>query len=178
MVHGPGRNMSAKLLTVECIRKDAIISECGKYRYRLTRVWDKALPIMGWVMLNPSTADASEDDPTIRKCCHYAKRDGFGGIEVVNMFAWRATDPRELKRVSDPYGRENTDYIESMDVNQRVVVAWGGKPVLVKAIDALHNLDCYCLGVNQDGSPRHPLYLPADCPLTPWSLSDFAGAIL
>lgn len=80
--------------------RDAVLSPCGTYRYRLTRLWDKTLPVLGWIMLNPSTADASVDDPTIRKCVGFAKRGGFGSIVVTNLFAFRATDPRELKKRS------------------------------------------------------------------------------
>lgn len=92
-------------------RAGAILSACGTYRYHLWRLWDKALPVMVFVMQNPSTADASHDDPTIRKCIGFAKRHGYGGISVRNIFALRATDERILLTHHDPFGPENDAHL-------------------------------------------------------------------
>src|SRR5437870_4841901 len=105
----------------------AVISPCGKFRYRLTRQWGEgaALP---FVMLNPSTADAEQDDPTIRKCVGFAKRMGYDGIEVVNLYAYRATKPADLKKAGYPRGPENDRHIEAALVESHansVICAWG-----------------------------------------------------
>lgn len=172
----------------EQVAKTARLSACGRYRYRLTRRWDPA-PALGWVMLNPSTADADQDDPTIRRCMAFARREGCGGIDVANLFAWRATDPRELIDPADitgPGNRWNLDLLFSRC--SAVVAAWGPKyretvrrrrnvhgvldePITeaeVVASAELHDVDLVCLGTTKDGSPRHPLYVPGDQPLVGW----------
>lgn len=157
------------LFAVEPEIRGALISECGRYRYRLWRYWDLDAPIMVWVMLNPSTADATVDDPTIRKCMGFARRNGHGGVIVVNLFAWRATDPNELSRVNDPVGPENDEHIRwacQAPVLATVVAGWGVENVahrrarvvltLVRSTGRLVK----CFGRSKDGHPRHPLYLP------------------
>lgn len=94
--------------------KGAIISGCGKYRYSLWRTWDKKLPKVMFIMLNPSTADAYEDDPTIRRCINFAKSWGYGGIVVGNLFAYRATNPKKLILIDDPSGSANHHYLTHM----------------------------------------------------------------
>jgi hypothetical protein len=84
--------------------RGALLSECGQYRYRLWRLWDALAPVMVWVLLNPSTADADTDDPTVRKCVGFARAHRYGGVVLVNLFAWRATDPKQLRIVNDPVG--------------------------------------------------------------------------
>src|ERR1700731_2978902 len=108
------------------LERDAVISDCGRSRYLLRRTWDHDKPRALFVMLNPSTADAEVDDPTIRSCMRLAKQMGHGSFEVVNLFAWRATDPRELHTASDPVGPENDRVIEAA-VNRCdiVICAWG-----------------------------------------------------
>ena len=123
---------------------------------------------MGFVMLNPSTADAEEDDPTIRRCIGFAGNMGYGGIEVVNLFAYRATNPKALADARDPVGPENDEAIlEAMKGTGIVVCAWGalhfdGLADRVGEVLALlkrANLVTACLALTQDGEPRHPLYL-------------------
>jgi hypothetical protein len=156
----------------------AKISDCGLYRYHLWRVWDDTLPVMVWVMMNPSTADQTDDDPTIRRCVGFAKRDGFGGISVRNVFALRSTDPKALLTAADPFGPKNEDallHCRGVAMMTRLVVAWG-KPVGGKRLAGYYQraaVACsinkpYCLGVNGDGSPKHPLYLANDTPIVPW----------
>lgn len=149
--------------------KTAVISECGTYRYHLTRYWGNGAALL-FVMLNPSTADANLDDPTIRKCIGFAERNGCEGIEVVNLFAFRATDPRELKRAGYPIGPENNAIIRStaMDVAERggrIVCAWGANArgldraddVVGFLLDDGHEL--HALKLLDPSTPAHPLML-------------------
>lgn len=152
----------------------ATISSCGRYRYRLTRGDE---PRLAFVMLNPSTADAEQDDPTIRRCLAFAKREGTKGIEVWNLFGLRATNPKELNTAADPYGPENDQHLADLAASRHriVVCAWGvGAPseAVIRALTILQggfDLMLYCLGHTRDGSPRHPLYLAGDAPLVPWN---------
>lgn len=158
-------------------RTGAVISADGQYRYRLWRRWDFELPRMCFVMLNPSTADASQDDQTIRKCIEFAKRNGYGGIEVVNLFAYRATKPADLKRAGYPVGETNDAAIRNaargVDLSGGVVVcAWGnclnGAKQRAKEVRQLlerNDITLYALKVNGDGSPAHPLMLAYECEL-------------
>jgi hypothetical protein len=156
----------------------ATISECGQYRYRLWRVWDECLPVMVFVMQNPSTADADADDPTIRKCIGFAKKHGYGGISVRNVFALRATDERELFTHRDPVGPLNPDHLmaaRSESMLTRLVVAWGnrlGGKRFRSAYDSAkvicQTLRPYCLGMNKSGEPKHPLFVPYSAELVEW----------
>lgn len=163
----------------------ADLSACGRYRFRLWRSWEPALGAVTFVMLNPSTADAHRDDPTIRKCIGYARAWGRGGIEVVNLFAWRATDPREvvraLRRRDDVVGPGNDEAILAAAQRARIVVAaWGAlDEASDRAEDVLRLLGgagiaVHHLGLSKDGAPRHPLYLRADT--RPALLGDLGGA--
>ena len=153
------------------MRKDAIISECGQYRYMLSRSWDSARPSVTFVGLNPSTADASEDDPTIRRMISFAEREGAGGILVVNLFAFRSTDPSGLHEALDPIGKGNDDAIyNAMLHSSKVIYCWGingrymGRDVQV----AKRHYKALCFGKTVNGYPKHPLYLPSDAPLIPF----------
>ena len=156
----------------------AVISECGKYRYHLWRIWDVDKATLCFVMQNPSTADATANDPTIEKCLHFARRDGFGSISVRNVMAYRATDERELMKVADPFGPENWDHLRSarnVSMLTRLVVAWGvpfgGKRLhrhYVTAKSALLPQSPYCLGVTKDGHPKHPLFLKHSTEVIPF----------
>src|SRR5689334_322706 len=86
------------------LERDAVISDCGRYRYLLRRAWDHTRPRCLLIMLNPSTADAEIDDPTIRSCIRLAKENGYGSFEVVNIFSFRATDPKDLAKAERPIG--------------------------------------------------------------------------
>lgn len=149
----------------EDVRKSAVISPCGTYRYELARWWS-ARPPIGWVMLNPSTADANLDDPTIRRCVGFAKAWGCGGIVVRNLYALRATDPAELGRHPRPVGPENDAYLARCKNEPLTVVAWGarggdrGREVL--RLLARQGVHPHLLAITGDGQPRHPLYLRAD----------------
>lgn len=155
------------------VRKGAFVSECQQYRYWLTREWDKGGDLLAFVMLNPSTADAELDDPTIRRCVGFAKREGRGGIVVVNLFAARATQPDDMFKMKEPEGERNLDQWMSWLRHERtkVVCAWGAdsrariQACKFKRFAAEHNVDLWCLGLSKDGSPKHPLYLRGDAPL-------------
>lgn len=147
----------------DSVQRSATISPCGKYRYSLRRVWADENRIACFVMLNPSTADAEIDDPTIRRCIGFAKAWHFDALEVVNLFAWRSTDPAALQLSPDAIGPENDAYIEqAADRAALVVCAWGADPFAKTQALALSAMlkrrVLYCVGKNQDGSPKHPLY--------------------
>lgn len=143
----------------------AIFDATGRYRYSLWRCWDPQSPRLVFILLNPSTADATQDDPTLRRCCQFAQGWGYGSVEVVNLFAYRATHPRELRQSPQPVGAENDIHVlAAVQAATRVIVAWGnggtwqGRDRTLLALLAPTPL--YCLGLNQSGQPRHPLYLP------------------
>ncbi len=153
------------------LRRSATISPCGLYRYRLERTWGDAPPLT-FVMLNPSTADADIDDPTIRRCMSFARRGGFGGIVVVNLFGLRATDPKALIRADNPYGSGNFDALGTvLESRGDIVCAWGAHGQAVNTAKTFllrakgYRATLKCLGKTRDGSPRHPLYVRADQPL-------------
>lgn len=153
-------------------QSSAVISPCGQYRYMLGRRWG-AGPACVFVMLNPSTADAEQDDPTIRRCIGFAKREGCGGLVVVNLYAFRATDPKGLLTATDPVGSENDAYIAgALSMPERIVVAaWGAGDRMrrAKTVLARHPGRFVCLGLSKDGHPRHPLYIKRDQPLFPFA---------
>lgn len=147
----------------------AFLSPCGAYRYNLKRIWDRSLPRICWVMLNPSTADAMQDDPTIRRVRNFSKAWGYGGFTVYNLFALRATDPKELLTHPDPVGEATDDLLVSYVTAtryHRVVAAWGASVPFYRDREVLRLLSkvkWYCLGTTKSGMPRHPLYCKSDC---------------
>ena len=145
------------------------------YRYRLSRTWDPSGPTVAFVMLNPSTADADVLDPTVRRCVGFARDWGFGSLEVVNLFAFRATDPRDLLRADAPVGAANDRAVLDATAGaDRVVVAWGargthqGRAEVVAGLLSRARVRSVALGTTRDGQPRHPLYVRADRPPAPW----------
>jgi hypothetical protein len=146
--------------------KEATVSEDQKFRYFLKREWDtyRRASVL-FVMLNPSTADATNDDPTIRKCIGFAKRWGFGSITVANLYAFRATSPIDLKKSGYAIGPENDWYLRwAADDAAMIVAAWGVHAQKERA-DAVTKKLCerknvFCLGVTKDRFPRHPLMVP------------------
>jgi len=138
------------------------------YRYILTRRWDEG-SYVNFLMLNPSTADANVDDPTIRRCIGYARAWGYGSLVVTNLFAWRATDPKQLKSIMDPVGPKNDRVIlETARAAHMVIAAWGnhgnlhGRDDAVRRLLAEAGIALHCLTVSPgSGQPAHPLYLPA-----------------
>jgi hypothetical protein len=155
--------------------KDATISDCGQYRYGLTRIWDYHPRIMHIIMLNPSTADAEVDDPTIRRCIGFAQRENYGGIQVSNLFAFRATSPADMKAAIDPVGPANDSVLEaslkwSKQRGLPVLCAWGAHGSFLMRDDWLKNkaheigADLVHLGLTKAGQPKHPLYVKSDQP--------------
>lgn len=156
----------------------ATFSPCGNYRYTLTRETD-VLPLERktclFIMLNPSTADAEKDDPTIRRCISFAAREGCTDLKVVNLFALRATNPKELLTHEDPHGSlQNlftiTASIKEVEKNGGLIIgAWGAHPMAMQShlfshrYNNLHELKC--LGLTKEGHPRHPLYVKNDAPI-------------
>lgn len=147
----------------------------GPYRYRLRRWNDNPQRNLGIIMLNPSTADATQDDPTIRKCVGFARRHGFDGIHVVNLFAFRATDPAELKRQAragfDVIGPENDQAILNVAMRSALMLlAWGNHGTLQGRDQAVLKLlqgypTCSIGELSKTGQPKHPLYQPYDSQL-------------
>jgi len=163
------------------LKSGATISECGLYRYNLWRLWDEDRPVLAFIMQNPSTADADDDDPTIRRCIGFAKREGCGGIVVRNVFALRATDERELLTHPDPVGPKNLGLLigaSSVKLGTKVVAAWGNRlgpkkrslfrTAYCNAAAACVQQGAVCLGVTKSGDPKHPLFLRADTELVRW----------
>lgn len=155
----------------------ATISECGTYRYTLWRHLGLLGPPCLFVMLNPSTADANQDDPTIRRCIAFARSWGCGELTVVNLLALRATDPSILLRHSEPNGPDNVAHIENqlrIHEDGIIVLAWGAHRAHSLSV-ALNSVSwpgsTTCLGVTNNGSPRHPLYLRRDQPLMSYAVS-------
>jgi hypothetical protein len=160
--------MSADLF----LERDAVISECGKYRYLLRRTWDRAKPRALFVMLNPSTADAEIDDATIRSCIRLSKGLGYGSFEVVNLFGLRATDPTELAKADDPIGPLNEKVSAAAIMRCDVAIcAWGAHPLAAQKSTFIGGLirsyrpAAYCFGVTKAGAPKHPLYIKSGTPL-------------
>lgn len=159
------------------MNRTATLSQCGHFRYRLTRWWGDGKTLL-WVMLNPSTADADQDDPTIRKCIRFAKAHGYDALQVVNLFAYRATSPRDLRDAGWPVGPENDDWIQDAAWEaDGICLAWGAfasrTPRAGEVIRLLRKASAtplQCLHVTQDGHPSHPLYLPGDTRLRPFPL--------
>jgi hypothetical protein len=158
---------------------EATFSPCGTYRYTLSRAWGDPTNRVAFCMLNPSTADASIDDPTIRRCIGFAKLWGAGALDVVNLFALRSTDPKALYKHHSPVQPRGTlindEAIVAIAKAARfVVAAWGKHGSLLARAGHIETMlwvcrvDLVCLGVNGDGSPKHPLYLPKDAPRAPF----------
>jgi hypothetical protein len=160
----------------------AVFNPERTHRYLLTRYWSDAPP-MAWLLLNPSTADAATDDPTVRRCSTFARREGFGGISVVNLFALRATDPADVRRHPDPIGTGNdTHILNAARLAGLVLAGWGahgghrGRDSDVSRLLARAGIRLHCLGLTMHGHPRHPLYLPSSAPIVPYDPAPAIGA--
>jgi hypothetical protein len=163
------------------LERSAVISECGLYRYRLERdIGRYGNTALAFIMVNPSTADARQDDPTIRKCMGFAERNGFGRLIVGNKFAFRATDVKALIKADNAIGPENDAHLERIMRDADILVAaWGPLGKLprwlrsrwyaIAAIAERVGKPLHCFGTAQDGHPRHPLMLPYDTALSDWA---------
>ena len=151
------------------MERSAIISECGQYRYQLSRNWDEELPAVCFMMLNPSSADAEKDDNTIKRCIEFAKSWGYGSLYVVNLYAYRSRHPQGMISIHDPKGPKNLDHIRLVTEKcEKVICAWGNSSI----INRLEKLypgylplkdvpagKLHYLALAKDGTPKHPLYL-------------------
>jgi hypothetical protein len=166
---------------VVIMKRDAIFSNSRKYRYSLLREWDSSLPRVLYVMLNPSIADDEADDQTIKRCIYFAKKFGFGSLEVVNLYALISTDPSAIRTESEPEGKENDSHIlEAAKRSSKIIVAWGEKgfynqrhnKVTRMLYDNGYNL--YCLKLTKERHyPRHPSRLPNSCELELFTTQEF-----
>ncbi|MFY9238214.1 MAG: DUF1643 domain-containing protein [Roseovarius sp.] len=154
----------------------AVYSDCERYRYTLTRVWEPAGQKALFIMLNPSTATEVQNDPTVERCERRARTLGFGGFRVTNIFAWRDTDPRAMRAAADPVGPGNDAAIrESCDWADRIIAAWGTHGVhrgrgaeVARMLQGLGR-PVYHLGLTKDGHPKHPLYIAYARQPEPWA---------
>jgi hypothetical protein len=149
----------------------AVLSDCGKYRYELSRTWDELKPKVMFLMLNPSTADANKDDATIRRCIGFAKSWGFGGLYVCNIFAFRATNPKELLKIDNPFGDKNIWHTRQIcNKVESVICAWGNESIVRKLLknDSPFKMFDYIMSklhyleLSKSGVPKHPLYLKSE----------------
>ncbi len=152
----------------------AVISACGRYRYRLTRRWGPGRSLL-CILINPSTATAEEDDNTIRKLVVIASLLGFDAIEVVNLFAFRATDPDDMMAAADPIGPENDQHLlDAVKANQLVLAGWGvpgdhlSRGAEVTRMLQREGVQVMCLAINKGGTPKHPLYCRNDSQPIPY----------
>jgi hypothetical protein len=159
-------------MTALFLERDAVLSDCGKYRYLLRRTWHARRPRVLFVMLNPSTADADNDDPTIRSCIRLSRALNYGSFEVVNLFAFRATEPDDLAKADDPVGSKNDGAIKRAVVRCDLhICAWGALPVAERRASTVRQLirsyrpAVFCLGKTKTGAPKHPLYIKTGTPL-------------
>ncbi|WP_425092810.1 DUF1643 domain-containing protein [Tropicimonas sp. S265A] len=154
----------------------AVYSRCENYRYTLTRTWDPAGRKVLFVMLNPSTATEVQNDPTVERCERRARALGFGAFRVCNIFAWRATDPRDMRKAADPVGPENDAAIlEGCTWADTIVCAWGthgehrGRGPQVEALMRATGRPLTHLGLSKHGHPKHPLYIAYTQQPEPWN---------
>ncbi|TNC79983.1 MAG: hypothetical protein C9356_16360 [Oleiphilus sp.] len=141
----------------------AVFSECKRYRYALWRAWDRGRRQLMFIGLNPSTADEKHNDPTIKRCIQFAQDWEFGGVMVVNLFAYRATKPVDLFAATDPVGPENDAWLAKLaDEAGMIVAAWGNDGSKhQRSLDVRKRFpELFCLKVNKSGEPAHPLYQP------------------
>jgi hypothetical protein len=168
MIEHYGDEQLTLLLARPEIERAAVLSPCCRFRYQLLRSWDEQLPAVAFIGLNPSTADATIDDPTVRRCIGFARDWGFGSLVLVNLFALRSTEPSKLYSAREPVGPENDDWLRDAGQSaETVIAAWGAHGGFLDrdrvAREMLPNLKC--LGRTRGGHPRHPLYLSKDTPL-------------
>lgn len=174
------------MITNNKIERAAALSDCGRFRWSLSRSWDFTGKWLGWVMLNPSTADASIDDPTIRRCIAFSRSWGYGAMTVMNLFPFRATHPLELFEAASLFGSHPQIVDQLMRelpyVCRDVVCAWGvmgdhlDRDIRVSQLLIEGGANLFCLGLSKSGHPVHPLYQPGSATLKPFRVRDHAKA--
>ena len=167
-------------MTNTIVSNSAVLSPCEEYRYTLSRMWSSRSENLIFVLCNPSTADSFKDDPTVRRLISFTKAWGFGGFTVLNLLAYRATNPKELGKVKDAYGPRNLYYWEqNITKGKKVIAAWGSSPPAHSHAHSIKWLmrskaDVYVFGFTMHGRPKHPLYLSKDTiPYSMWCNSKF-----
>lgn len=163
---------------LDALDTGALFSPCRHYRYMLWRRWDPERDVLMVIGLNPSTADETVDDQTIRKCRGYAQRWGYGALWMLNAYAFRATDPKVMKaQGANALGPRNNEYIaQCAQVADMVVAAWGAhceqrREREIRALVARSHKPLYHLGLTKAGHPKHPLYLPGALEPQAWAVS-------
>lgn len=152
--------------------QNARFSRCKSYRYNLSRSWSEGSGKAVFIGLNPSTADKNEDDPTIRRCVGFARSWGCDSMEIVNLFAFCATRPEDLKLAEEPIGRYTNRWIAAAVEEATISIAcWGNHGAFLGRSDQIRDRypELHCLGINASGMPKHPLYIKAT--QTPFSYS-------
>jgi len=144
----------------------ALYSDCERYRYALTRIWEPKGQRALFIMLNPSTATEVQNDPTVERCERRARALGFGAFRVCNIFAWRDTDPRAMRAAAEPVGPENdAAIVTACDWADRIICAWGThgahleRGAAVTRLLRSAGLPLWHLGLSKAGHPKHPLYI-------------------
>jgi len=176
------------MITRSHIRGDApstaIYSDCERYRYALTREWDAAGKRVLFIMLNPSKATEVQNDPTVERCERRARTLGFGAFRVVNIFAWRETDPTLLKRAVEPVGADNDAVLaDSCGWANQIICGWGahgdylGRGAATAKVLRSTGHKLFALGLTQAGHPRHPLYIAYRTQPEQWSGIIESGAV-
>lgn len=157
----------------------AVYSPCEQFRYSLTRVWDETAARVTFIMLNPSTATEIQNDPTVERCERRARAMGYGAFQVVNIFAYRATDPKDMRRAPDPIGPKNDAAILSAAQWGGVVIcAWGthgahlDRGAQVETLLRAKGAALHHLGLTKDGAPKHPLYIGYDVLPMAWNCTN------
>lgn len=153
------------------MKKHAIISPCSNYRYALWRRWSHGPQVL-FVMLNPSTADATADDPTIRRCIGFAKAWGFGSLAVGNLFSFRTVSPRILRQSAEPIGKSNDLWLCKLkEESTMTIAAWGNHGTLRMRGHTVRSQfgELHSLGLTKAGQPRHPLYVAANTAACIWN---------
>jgi len=151
----------------------ASFSPCRLYRYSLWRFWNKPKGYVAFMCLNPSTADETNPDPTVTRCINFANSWGYGGMMMLNLFAYRSTDPKQLLMVTDPVGPENDIYIRNASSRSDLtIIAWGVDKAIGKRSDEVLKLlkDPHYLALTKNGSPWHPLYLKGSLKPVPFKI--------
>jgi len=156
----------------------ATVSACGTYRYHLWRSWDENRPHLTFLMLNPSTADALSDDPTLRRISKISREFGYGGVDVLNLYAFRSPHPSILAKAKSPHGPHQTHYLSQQIIKLQntqtpLVLAWGNHAKTADTQDILHRLTqaeitLTTLGLTKQHQPMHPLFSPTPPKLYPY----------
>ena len=153
------------------MKSNAILSSDRKYRYVLERAWDESLPKAMFIGLNPSMANETKDDPTVKRLITFAKSLNYDGFYLLNLFAYRSTQPENLWKVKNPIGNTNDDYIlEYSNLSDMVIACWGNKGTYKNRSKEVSDLlnQLHCFGKNKTGQPKHPLYLKRTASIVPY----------